>query len=274
MRPIFEYTDYRAYVRDSCEELKRRDPKFSHRYFAQKAGINSSGFLSNVLSGRRNLTMRVALRFAAVLKLNKEESDYFQNTVGYCQAKTVDERAHYYEKMIGRFTVEVRRLEQDKFEFYSKWYYSAIREVLYYFPFVDDYDALARQLNPSISAEEARKAVELLIRLNLLQRDAKGRLSQSTPLISSGGEAKSIHIARFQRETMMLAGQALDRFSGDVRDSSTLTMTLSEKSFLRAKKEVSEMRKRLLAIAREDQEVDRVYQFNFQLFPLTRFKKE
>lgn len=270
MPNIFDYTDYRLFLRDYYESCKKSNPKYSHRYFAQKAQINSTGFFSNVLTGKRNLTTRMALRFAAVLKLKKDESDYFQNMVCYCQAKTVEERAFFYEKMICRFKIDVRKLESDKFEFYSRWYYSAIRELLFYYHFTGDYESLAKQLNPPISSEEARKAIELLKRLGLIKKDKSGCLRQSTPLITSGSEFYSLHIARFQRATMELASQALDRFSAEVRDSSTLTMTLSAHSFKTAKREVTELRKRLLALAQQDTATDRVYQFNFQLFPLTR----
>jgi uncharacterized protein (TIGR02147 family) len=267
---VFDYSDYRRFLRDSYEARKRTDPKFSHRYFSQKAGIRSSGFFANVLSGKRNLTTASILRFASALKLKKDESDYFQNMVGYCQAKTVEERAHFYEKMIGRLRLDIRKLEADKFEFYSTWYYSAIRELLFYYPFSGDYEALAKQLCPPISVDEARKAIELLLRLGLISQEGNGSFRQNAPLITSGEGFKSLHIARFQRATMALASEAIDRFAGDVRDSTTLTMTLSAESFEQARREVAEMRKRLLALAKNDAKVDRVYQFNFQLFPLTR----
>jgi uncharacterized protein (TIGR02147 family) len=270
---VFDYSDYRAFLSDSYEARKQVDPKFSHRYFSQKAGFKSSGFFANVLSGNRNLTITATLRFASALKLKKDERDYFQNMVGFCQAKTVEERSHFYEKMVCCLHIDIRKLAADKFEFYSYWYYSAIRELLFYYQFSGNYEGLAKQLCPPISAQEARKAIELLLRLGLICRQPDGTYHQNTPLITSGEGVTSLHITRFQRATMDLAHQALDRFSADVRDSTTLTMTLSSESFEKAKREVAELRKRLLAMAQSDMKVDRVYQFNFQLFPLTRIPR-
>lgn len=274
MLTIFDYTDYRQYLRDYYTQSKERNPHFSHRSFLQKAGISSSGFFSNIISGKRNLSTRMVLRFAATLKLKKDEKEYFQNLVGYCQAKTVEERTFFYEKMLNRFKVEIRKLEADKFEFYSTWYYSAIREMLYYYPFHgtdhDEFETLGRLLNPAISAEEVHRAIDLLKRLGLIRPDATGRLRQSTPLLTSGSEFKSLHVAHFQRAMMQLATQAIDRFTVEQRDSSTLTMTLSVESFAKARQEIADLRKRLLALAQQDNDVDRVYQFNFQLFPLTK----
>jgi uncharacterized protein (TIGR02147 family) len=56
MANIFTFTDYRAFLRRHYEEQKGKDPKYSHRYFSAKAGISSSGFFADVLSGKRNLT--------------------------------------------------------------------------------------------------------------------------------------------------------------------------------------------------------------------------
>jgi uncharacterized protein (TIGR02147 family) len=239
-----------------------------------KAGVRSSGFFANVLCGKRNLTPSVAIRFASALKLKKNEADYFQNLVGYCQAHTVDERTYFCEKMIACADVAIRKLEQDRFEFYGRWYYSAIRELLFFHDFGGDYEALGKMLTPSIPAADARRAIELLERLKLIHRGPDGRYRQSEPLLTSGTEFRSLYIANFQRETMRLAAEALDRFPATVRDSSTLTMTLSRESFKIAKRELGEFRKRLLALAEKDANVDRVYQFNFQLFPLSRFSIE
>ena len=268
---IFEYTDYRAFLQDYYTEKKAEDPKYSHRWFAMKAGVRSSGYFSDVLSGKRHLTPAAALKFAKAMKLDSAGTEHFEAMVGYARAKTIDERAHFYEKVLARQDVQVSELERDKFEFYGKWQYSAVRELLYFFPFDGDYEALGKKLQPSISAHEARKAVELLKRLGLVKKNAAGNYVQSTPLLSTGADNRSLHVARFQRATIALAAEALDRFSGEVRDSSTLTMTLSEESFRIARKEVRQLRRRLLALAEKDESVDRVYQFNFQLFPLSRW---
>ncbi|MBD3420106.1 MAG: TIGR02147 family protein, partial [Chitinivibrionales bacterium] len=56
MKPVTTYIDFRKFLSDYYEEKKRTTHHFSHRYFAQKAGISSSSFLTRVIDGRRNLT--------------------------------------------------------------------------------------------------------------------------------------------------------------------------------------------------------------------------
>jgi uncharacterized protein (TIGR02147 family) len=79
-----------------------------------------------------------------------------------------------------------------------------------------------------------------------------------------------MNVANFQVSTIELAKQALDRHPWTCRDVSTLTLTLSEKTFMLAREKIEGLRKELLLLAEQDQNVNRVYQANFQLFPLTK----
>ncbi len=55
MKSIFAYNDYRQYLKEHFEEQKALKPAFSHRFLLRKMGVTSSGFLANILSGRRHL---------------------------------------------------------------------------------------------------------------------------------------------------------------------------------------------------------------------------
>jgi uncharacterized protein (TIGR02147 family) len=69
---------------------------------------------------------------------------------------------------------------------------------------------------------------------------------------------------------LKLASNALEQVSTPRRDISTLTAGVSEEGFNIIKKEIQLFRKRLVQLIDEDKNQDRVYQINFQLFPLTK----
>jgi uncharacterized protein (TIGR02147 family) len=69
---------------------------------------------------------------------------------------------------------------------------------------------------------------------------------------------------------MELAKESLQRHPKEVRHISTLTLTLSPESEQKARLEIEALQRRLLAMAEEDREVNAVFQFNFQMFPLTQ----
>jgi uncharacterized protein (TIGR02147 family) len=272
MPNIFEYTDYRKFLQDYYDEVRKTNPRFSHRYFAMKAGFTSTGLFANILKGRRNLTGPLILKFSKALKLKKKEEEYFESLVFFNQAKSFEEKNKFYERMLALSPLRIQVVNRDKFEFYSQWWYSAIRELLYFFPFKDDYQALAKKLNPPVRPDQAKKAVKALEKLGLIKKNKKGYYEQTASLITTEKDhEKSMHVANFQRATMQLAMDSLDRHTRDVRDISTLTLTLSRESYQKAKMEIDALQTRLLKMAEQEKKVDRVYQINFQVFPLSGF---
>jgi uncharacterized protein (TIGR02147 family) len=271
MANIFEYTDYRKFLIDYQTHENERNPHFSHRYFAQKAGFTSSGLLANIIKGRRNLTDSLINKFAKALKLNKKEEMYFEFLVRFNQASSIEDKNKYYERMLQVSPLKASTINRDRHEFYSQWWYSAIRELLYYYRFKDDYQGLARQLNPQITVDQAKTAVKILEKLDLIEKDKDGYYRQTSTIITTGEQnERSLFIQNFQISTMELAKESLTRHKKEFRDISTLTLTFSKDSLQKAKIELDTVQKKLLRLAEEDQNVDSVYQINFQLFPLTK----
>jgi uncharacterized protein (TIGR02147 family) len=271
MPNIFEYTDYRKFLTDFQKEEHARNPHFSHRYFAQKAGFTSSGLLANILKGRRNLTDTLIGKFSRALKLNKREETYFESLVRFNQTKSIEDKNKYYLRMLQSSTLKLIKVSRERHEFYSQWWYSAIRELLNYFRFKDDYHDLARRLDPPIGTEQAKDAIATLERLNMIERDAEGFYRQTASVITTGElHERSLNVMNFQIAAMDLAKESLRRHKSEVRDISTLTLTLSPESVRKARSEIAAMQQRILAIAQEDRDVNSVYQINFQMFPLTK----
>lgn len=273
MLDLYTYTDYRKFLKDYYEAEKARDPKFSHRYFTQKVGFSSSGYFSDVLTGKKNLSLAFTLRFAKALKLKKDEEEYFINLVGFNQSKTLEEKNRHYEKMMTTGKVKRDILEADKYEYFSKWQYAAVREVLHYLPVGDDFRLLGRSLDPPLPPKEAKRCVEVLQGLGLIAKDAQGHWRPTSDTLSIGGGFTQLHVGNFHRTTLELAVRALDAFPPDQRGFSTLTVPLTGDKIKKAKLAIKNLRMYLLALAENGKQADRVYQFNFQMFPVTRIGK-
>lgn len=270
MTEIFEYSDYRKFLKDLLEEKKRVNRLFSHRAVLQKMGITSTGFLANVISGRKNLTPPQVQKLAQILKLKAAEARYFECLVLFNQAKSLDEKNNQMRRLVANQKVETKTLAKKQLNLFSKWHYVVVRELLYFHRLKDDYRTAARMLMPSITTEEAEKAVKELEALEVLSKDEEGYYVQKDSAISTGNEIRSLQVANFQMETMELAKIALDRFPMAERDISCMTMTLSQSSFEQVKSEIQAFRKRLSAIVIADEKVDQVFQCNVQFFPVTK----
>ncbi len=269
MTDIFSYADYRKFLKDYYEEKKAQDPKFSQRYFTLKVGFSSSGYFSDVLTGKKNLSGAFMLKFSKALKMGKEEEEYFINLVSFNQSKTLEEKNRFYEKMMASGKVRFEVLEPDKYEYFSKWYYTAVREVLHYLPLKDDYRMLGKSVEPTIPAKEARKSVELLSALGFIQRDSEGNWRPTVDNISTSGNFDGMNVANFHRSTLELAIRALDVFPPEQKGFSTLTLPLTLDKIRKAKLAIKNLRMYLFALSENGACADRVYQFNFHLFPVT-----
>jgi uncharacterized protein (TIGR02147 family) len=267
---VFQFTDYREYLKAYYEYQKRRSPAFSYRYFARKANINSSGFYKNVIDGKRSLGRSLILKFSEAMKLRNKEADYFENMVYFGEARTVEEKRIYFERMMSLRKLDAFQVQAGQFEFYSKWYYSAIRELIGLIRFKGDYAALARMLEPSIRPDQAEKAIRLMEELGLIHKDEKGIYRRSQNLITTGPEVESLNVANYQFACMDLAKEAIDRHAPALRDTSTLTLSLTEEAFKLFKEEIISFRKRLLGMEQKFTNADRVYQLNTQFFPLSK----
>ena len=87
MISIFDYTDYRLFLRDFYEAKKEQNPAITHRSIAEKVGFKSSGFFTQVLQGKSNISDEMADNFASFCKLKKQERAFFKTMVAFNQAR-------------------------------------------------------------------------------------------------------------------------------------------------------------------------------------------
>jgi uncharacterized protein (TIGR02147 family) len=267
---IYSYFDFRAFLRDAYLRRKGTDPKFSHRYISARIGANSAGWFSDVTGNRMGLKPKYVGRLAAVFGLKGGEAEHFRLLVEWDQADTLKEKSDALERVLADRGLKRRPVGGDQVEFYSEWYHAAIRELLALRPYHGDFAALAKALIPGITPGRARKSVLLLAQLGMIKRSPSGRwVPQAETLIKDTAQ-KTFHWARIQRAFLELALPAIEAFTKSERDFSALTLSFSPEGFRRAGEEIAALRKRLLALSEQDRRRDRVYQCNFQMFPLSK----
>jgi uncharacterized protein (TIGR02147 family) len=267
---FFDYSDYRLLLKDLYLERREHDPKFSYRFIAKHAGFRSAGFFSQVLQGQSNVTIRTALRIAAVFKLKGQQLDFFENLVHFNQAKTQEDKQHFFVKIIALKRGKQKTLDESQYEVFTKWYYLPVRELIGFMPFRDEFREIAAALVPRITPAEAKDAVQVLVKLALIRKNASGYYERMDAVLTTGDYWKSAAITQFQLATLELARRSYDLVPGRHRNHSTLTLSISEPDFRSIKDELGGMRKRILELAKQSAKPDRVYQINFNIFPLSR----
>jgi uncharacterized protein (TIGR02147 family) len=137
-------------------------------------------------------------------------------------------------------------------------------------PLKDEYARIARMLSPSITAVQAKKAVKLLLKLGLINKNGEGFYELTGKAITTGPDVKSLVVANFQRETMRLGIEAIDRYPQAQRDISTMSVGISEEGLKKVSALLADCRKAIAEVAGNDREADRVYQVSLQAFPLSK----
>jgi uncharacterized protein (TIGR02147 family) len=266
---ITSFLDFREYLKAVIDAARANGEPVTNRSFAEALSINSSSWLTNVLSGAKGITPETAQGISDYLGHNAWERHYFKILVNFNQAKTVEKRNSHFttlkQHLLQKGYSYLHVLEPDQYKFYSKWYYTAVRSLLGMFPMGDEYNRIARLTSPSITAAQAKKSVKLLAKLGLINKNEKGCYELTGTAITTGPDVKSLAVANFQ-----LGMAAIDRYPQSVRDISTMSVGISEDGYKKITAILADSRKTIADIANGDQNADSVYQVNFQFFPLSK----
>ncbi len=270
MKDIVEYTDYRKYIQDYYDERKRSSV-FSWQEFARKAGFSSAVFLKYVCEGKKNLSLGSAGSVANAMGLAGFEQTYFVLMVSYAHAKgDAAKRAAFEERCALANAHRMRVLGNDEFVYFKSWKNSVIRELAPHMPGAKPLE-MARACKQKISAAEVSDTLDFLVKAKLLKKDRNGNFLQTDRAITMGTvDAVPVAARDLQRQMGEFAIQSLDLPLSE-RMMSGLTLGLTQRAYERIRKELDDCCRRVVAIATEEDETERVYRLNVQLFPMSEW---
>ena len=269
MRDVLEYTSYRQYIVDYYADRKAKSA-FTWQMFAEKAGFSSPVYLKYVSEGRFNLSEEAALRVASAMSLVEYERDYFCEMVRFDHAKTDGEKKIFFNKMLAIAAAhKVKIIEADSYRFFEDWKNPVLRELAPSMPGAKPL-ALARACRPEITAAEVTESLSFLVKANLLQKGKDGNYVQTEKSVTTGPmQATPVAVRTLHRQMGEFALEAIEGVSQDERHFSGLTLGITRKAYEKIVQEIAECRKRIVAIAREDDATEEVYRLNMQFFPMT-----
>ncbi len=267
LEKIFDYENYRDFLRDYFQEQKRLKKCFSQRYFAQKAGFSSHSFCTFIIKGKRNLSERSINKMFRGLGLKGKRAAYFENLVHYNQAERIDEREFYHNNLLKlRKQTDFYKLNKKQLSYYEKWYYPVIRELVCFTRWDKDYKKLADMVYPVITEKEAREAVEVLEDIGIIKRDEHDNYYPERDIVSS--ENIPPFLKKHARKDVLMRGlEATEKLGPDKRYTAYSTLTMDRESFKRVISQLDDIRKQLILEANENRRPDDVYHLVFQLFP-------
>jgi uncharacterized protein (TIGR02147 family) len=234
--------------------------------------VASSGFLSLVINGKRNISIENAAKLCGVLKLTKKESEYFVTLVRFNQAVDTQERTLAFESLINLRPSSVQSAIIDQQEYYSHWYNAVVREMLAIMENKMDADIIISEtIIPKIARADIVSSIALLERLGFVRKTADNTFEHTNALLTSAGsKIDSSVLRRYHNEMISLAEKALHTVNKEDRDISTVTLSTDSEGAELIKKRIEQCRADIMNIAKQTIKSDRVLQLNVQLFPLCK----
>ncbi len=269
---VFTYTDYRKFLKDAYQQANKGLRHLTYRTIAEKAGFKSQGFFTQILQGKTNISPHTAAGLARAFSLTRRETLFFSLLVQYNQTTTHRDKKRLFERLLTFKEARFGLVQPEQYELFDKWYYTAILAALSYVAFTGDYESLGKTIVPSLNPEHTREAIAHLERLGLVAHDTEGRWSLTDKHLSTGPFTDSLIVNNFVINTLDIARDAFYRFPKDQRSFSAVTLSVSEDGYMKIKAASDEFRRTVVDIVKKDSNMDRVYQMNMQLFPLTILK--
>ncbi len=266
---IYNFSDYRDFLKDRYRQLKAADPVFSFRHFSKQAGFGSPNYLKLVMDGKRNLSQEAIGKFAKGLRLDNHESEFFRYMVEYNQCEHPSKKKVFEAKLLYlRELFKVKTLIPELYDYYHEWYHAAIREMVKKAPVKNDPAVIGGNLVPAITMEEAAASVDLLLKLGFVGQTNDGTLvtKESTQVDeSSVALAQKIHYEQMAE----LAAQSLYTQGPETQDFESITLSLPESKVGELRMKIRELIETLNS-ANTSNPADAVFQLNVQFFALTK----
>jgi len=270
---IDRYACYRSFLADWFRCEKARDPRFSHRVFAGRAGFTSSALLPLILQGRRNLTDRYYEGFVRALRLSPREATVFRALVDLGNAKDDETRRACEAALRATRQGAARRVEAGRVKLFESWLHVAVHQALDCLRVSDDLGPLRDFLKPTPTLEELRGSIALLQRLGMVERDAHGVWKTSESNLLGDWRVGPWILRGFQEQMLDLGKTAHEHFPSGRLLSRTETLSVGVRAAERIQERVRLCLEEVVDIALADQdEPATVLQMNAQLFPLTEIR--
>lgn len=260
---ILESTSCSQYLSEELARRIRQNPRYSQRAFARFLGL-SPGELSEVLRGRRKLSLKSSFKISKALGLSAVEAKHLIFLIQKEQGSALGPE----EIPAGSPFAEIEKstIGLDLFRLVANWYCFGILNLSECDDFRWDAQWIAKRLG--ISTTEVRVAVDRLERAGLIERK-NGKLKVTKDFVLSPDGIPSEAVRSFHKQMLSKAAQALELQRIDERDITGVGFAMNPKHLPTIKKEISQFLDDMAQKYGRGKNRREVYQCELALFRVT-----
>jgi uncharacterized protein (TIGR02147 family) len=236
------------------EEGRAKNARWSQRAFAKRLGL-SSGALSEILQGKRNLTPQVKKKIASKLDLSPfEQVEFFEEEL---------------PNQLNQKRLQYHQLNNDQFHLIADWWHYAILNLIKTKGFKPLPSWISTRLG--ISMKITQEAWDRLFRMGHLKKVGQ-KVQREFPRLESPDDIVNLSVRRSHLEDLKLIENSLIEVPLELRDHTSMTIVMNKKDMVKAKEMIRLFQDKLS----EEIEVnpgEEVYRLSISLFPLTKMKE-
>lgn len=242
-----------SFLTEIFHSRQARNQAYSLRAFARDWGV-SPGRVSEILSGKRNLTLKMKILLEKNLNLNGE------------QIETLNDLMHTQSGLRPPAPVKKYISAQD-FMSINSWSYYAVLSLFESYPHLNDHAELSKKLGLEVS--QVDEVIATLLRLNLIERD-NGRYTPKNLHTTTDQDKINFAIQNFHSGLIKKHLEVMQNCSVEEREVQALIFNMNPQSLPKAKKI---LRRCLVQLEKECPPQDKsseVFALSVFLSPLTK----
>lgn len=268
---LFQYHNYRLFLKDWFEFLKFQDATFSLKKIAENVGL-SHGYFHNVLNNKSSMSIKALNQLESNLKLNKTEHSYLAHLIELTDAETLQEQQRAYEKILKfRKYKSLNSKGISGHKFLSKWYHVAIREMADLKGFSVDPKWIAKRLEYKVPSKEIKEALQFLLDNKYILKNEDGSYKAAEHEKLMDGLVFKLGLTEFYKQTYDIAIKAIYQLKPGQLMMASQSNALSKEGYEKAKQIMLKAQQEVQKIADEEQNKgNEVYHFSMVGFPFTK----
>ncbi len=267
-KTIFEHQNYRDFLREHLAQAQERNALFSLRSYAQKLGITAS-YLSEVLSGKKNLSTAKAAGIGVNLGLSHSEQQYFLEIVQVSDTKNnaalglLQDRLDNFQRPIKRDIAESRQ-----FEMLATWYLIPVLEMTVSAHYQGQAADIAHVLG--VSEVQVFEAIQHLHGMNAIEPSEDGGWKKCSGHLILSSEKHNQALKKFHSSLIEKYQRALFDQTPQERYTGSETILIDQEQIPEAHKIMNECLDKLVSLLSKSNERTEPYHLHFGMFSLRR----
>ncbi len=267
---IFLYHDYRAFLKIWIDYLRKLEANFSLRLLSRLAKL-SPGYLPLVLAGSRSLSKKNLDKLLPFLHLSANEKSYLKLLLVLDEAKTHNERVTALKQLQRYHSYQNHNLKElESYQYLSKWYFVAIRELAATSGFKADVKWIQKRLVVHVAAAEIEKALKFLVEFGFLKIDKNGKACLINKNVDCLGGVYQLALADYHRIMLAMAADSIDHTEKDLRQITGYTLAITKDNIEAVKKILADAQQKIAELESAQKTADGVYHVGMAFFPLTK----